>query len=86
MLYGDLQSFIDVLDKKGLLLRVKTEVSQDLEIAEFADKAVKSGGPALLFENVSGYQIPVLINALGSYKRMNLALGVNSFKEIGNHI
>jgi 4-hydroxy-3-polyprenylbenzoate decarboxylase len=57
-----------------------------LEIAEFADRAVKQGGPALLFERPKGYRIPVLINSYASFRRMELALEVDSVEEIARRI
>lgn len=86
MAYKDLREFIGVLEKKGLLRRIKTEVSAELEITEILDRTVKNNGPALLFENVKGYKIPVFANAFGTMERMSLALGVNSLDEIGERI
>ena len=82
MPYSDLQHFIEVLDSKRLLKRIENEVSQDLEIAEFADRTVKANGPALLFENVQGHKIPVGINLFGSYERMSLALEVENLNKL----
>ena len=59
---------------------------RSLEITEIADRVMKSAGPALLFENVAGKSMPVLINAFGSMKRMALALGVNDVEEIAADI
>ncbi len=84
--YNDLREFIEVLEKKGLLRRIKTEVSAELEITEILDRAVKNNGPALLFENVKGYKLPVFANAFGTMERMCLALGVNNLDEIGARI
>ncbi len=78
MPYRDLQHFLEVLDSKGLLRRIKAEVSQDLEITEITDRVVKKGGPALLFENVKGHSIPVAINLFGTNERMALALEAES--------
>lgn len=86
MAYKDLQHFIKVLEEKNLLKRVKAEVSAELEITEIADRISKQYGPALLFENVKGSKYPLLINAMGTYERMNLALGVDSLDEIGSTI
>jgi 4-hydroxy-3-polyprenylbenzoate decarboxylase len=86
MAYKDLREFIEVLDKKGLLKRVKTEVSAELEITEIIDRVVKNNGPALLFENVLGSQIPVFANAFGTMERMCLALEVEDLDEIGSRI
>ncbi|WP_028973808.1 menaquinone biosynthesis decarboxylase [Spirochaeta cellobiosiphila] len=78
MAYKNLQSFIDELDKRGELKRIKKEVSPHLEITEIVDRVSKKYGPALLFENVKGSDYPVLINAFGTYERMALALGSES--------
>ena len=86
MAYKDLREFIEVLEKKGMLRRIKAEVSPDLEITEILDRVVKNNGPALLFENVKGYKLPVFANAFGTMERMCLALGVNSLDEIGARI
>lgn len=86
MAYRDLREFIELLEKKGLLRRIKTQVSAELEITEILDRAVKSSGHALLFENVEGYKIPVFANAFGTMERINLALGVNDMNEIGERI
>jgi 4-hydroxy-3-polyprenylbenzoate decarboxylase len=84
--YKDIREFIEVLDKKGLLKRVKTEVRAELEITEILDRVVKNNGPALLFENVLGSKIPVFANAFGTMERMCLALEVNDLDEIGSRI
>ncbi|HLG41866.1 MAG TPA: menaquinone biosynthesis decarboxylase, partial [Planctomycetota bacterium] len=62
--------------------RIRIPVSQDLEITEINDRAVKSGGPALLFENVQGHTIPVAINLFGSNERMALALEAESVEKL----
>jgi 4-hydroxy-3-polyprenylbenzoate decarboxylase len=74
MAYDDLRDFIRALEKRGELKRVSFEVDPHLEITEFADRSVKTGGPALLFEKPKGSDIPVLINAFASAERMQLAL------------
>ncbi len=86
MAYKDLREFIEVLDKKGLLKRIRTEVSAELEITEILDRVVKKNGPALLFENVKGSRIPVFANAFGTMERMCLALETRSLDEIGSRI
>lgn len=86
MAYKDLREFMELLEKKGLLKRIKTEVSADLEITEILDRTVKSQGPALLFENVKGYDIPVFANAFGTMEQMCLALEVGNLDEIGSRI
>ena len=82
----DLREFISALEKRGQLKRISAEVDPELEIAEITDRVSKQGGPALLFENVRGHSIPVLINALGSRERMMLALGVSDYGDITERI
>ncbi len=86
MAYSDLREFIQALEKAGELKRVTAEVDPILEITELADRAVKSGGPALLFENPKGYDIPVLINAFAGMRHMEIALQVGSVDEIAGRI
>jgi 4-hydroxy-3-polyprenylbenzoate decarboxylase len=70
MPYDDLRDFVRALEKRGELKRISFEVDPYLEITEFADRSVKQGGPALLFEKPKGSDIPVLINAYASMQRM----------------
>ena len=86
MAYSNLHEFVQVLQREGELKRITYPVKAELEITEIADRVMKSGGPALLFENVVGKQIPVLINAFGSAKRMALALGVADIELIAREI
>jgi 4-hydroxy-3-polyprenylbenzoate decarboxylase len=86
MAFKDLREFIAALESAGELRRIPFEVSTELEITEFADRSVKTGGPALLFENPRGYSTPVLINAFASMKRMEIALGVGNVQEIAGRI
>ncbi len=86
MPYEDLREFIERLEAEGELARIKHEVSPILEMTEIADRAVKGGGKALLFENPKGYDIPVLMNAFGTERRMKLALEVERFEEIGERL
>ena len=69
MAYRDLRDFIRALEKNDELKRIPFEVDPILEITEFADRAVKTGRPALLFEKPKGYNVPVLINAFASMRR-----------------
>jgi 4-hydroxy-3-polyprenylbenzoate decarboxylase len=78
MAYHDLQDFINTLEHAGELRRIQTEVDPELEITEIADRVMKRAGPALLFEHVRGSDYPLLINALGTERRMALALGAQS--------
>ena len=82
MAYQDLRDFIRALEQKKELKRIPFEVDPILEITEFADRAVKQGGPALLFEKPKGYSIPVLINAFASMRKMEIALEVDSVDEV----
>ncbi|HEY1265837.1 MAG TPA: menaquinone biosynthesis decarboxylase [Candidatus Binatia bacterium] len=86
MAYNSLREFVQVLEREGELKRVGHPVKAELEIAEIADRVMKRGGPALLFENVVGKSIPVLINAFGSARRMALALGVSDVGDIAGDI
>lgn len=84
--YRDLRDFIAQLERKGELKRIGVEVDPVLEIAEITDRVTKSGGPALLFERPKGSQVPLVINLLGTPRRMNLALGVEDLEEVANRV
>ncbi|MDH5677823.1 MAG: menaquinone biosynthesis decarboxylase [Nitrospinota bacterium] len=86
--YDSLRDFIAHLEFAGELVRIKEKVSPFLEITEIADRVSKSphGGKALLFENVEGSSMPVLINAFGSKKRMAMALGTGDLESIAADI
>ncbi|MGA2720215.1 MAG: UbiD family decarboxylase, partial [Candidatus Acidiferrales bacterium] len=86
MAYRDLHDFVRTLEKKGELKRVSAEVDPVLEITEITDRTVKAGGPALLFEHPKGSRIPVVTNLVGTERRMNLALEVDSLDEIAARI
>ncbi len=86
MAYSDLHEFIDKLEQKALIKRIKSETDAELEITEITDRVVKSGGPALLFEKVRNSKFPLLINTFGSYERLNLALGVKKIEDIAGKI
>jgi 4-hydroxy-3-polyprenylbenzoate decarboxylase len=85
MAFKDLAAFISYLESKGELVRIKEYVNPELEIAEITDRVSKVYGPALLFEN-TGYDFPVLINSMGTEKRMAMSLGVDNLDEIGHDI
>lgn len=85
MAYKNLQHFIDTLEQAGELVRIKERVNPELEITEITDRISKQYGPALLFEN-TGTDFPVLINSMGNYKRMCMALGVEHMDEISKEI
>jgi len=88
MTYESLKEFITRLESEGELVRITEPVSPILEIAEITDRVSKSpeGGKALLFENVEGSAMPVLINAFGSWRRIRMALGVSSLENIAREI
>lgn len=82
----DLQTFIRELERRGWLKRVRVEVDPVLEITEIYDRVVKAGGPALLFENVRGSTLPLLINTYGTKERMCLALGSDSLEQVAERV
>ncbi|HWR43357.1 menaquinone biosynthesis decarboxylase [Sporomusa sp.] len=89
MAYNDLREFIAALESRGWLKRISQPVDCELEITEITDRVSKMQGAknvALLFENVKGYDVPVLMNAFGSMDRMALALGVDSIDDIAQEI
>ena len=83
---ADIQSFVAELEQRGWLTRIAAQVDPVLEITEIADRVVKAGGPALLFENVAGSAMPLLINAFGTHARMCLALGCESFDALAERV
>src|SRR5215208_2870163 len=87
MPFESLGEYIEALDKSGQLARVKKRVSPHLEIAEILRRLMYAGNqPAVLFEDVQGYDIPVLGNAFGSLIRLKTALEIENFQEIGERI
>jgi len=83
--FDDLREFVAHLEKHGQLRRVRARVSRDLEIAEITDRVCKGrseSNQALLFEQVEGFDVPVLINAFGSPERMAAALGVEHLSDL----
>jgi 4-hydroxy-3-polyprenylbenzoate decarboxylase len=87
-MYSDLTDFLSDLDKRRLLARVPEPVSPDLEIAAVTDRACKlpGGGPALLFEKPTGFDIATVTNLYGSNERMCLALGVKTLDDLAKEI
>ncbi|AXA37296.1 MAG: menaquinone biosynthesis decarboxylase [Candidatus Sumerlaea chitinivorans] len=84
MAYENLREFIAALEKAGELRRITVEVDPELEITEIADRVMKSpgGGKALLFENVRGSRMPILVNMFGSRRRMQMVCGSEKLSEI----
>ncbi len=76
-----LHSFVSLLESRGELVRIKERLRPHLEISEIANRVMKAGGPALLFENVEGSSFPLLMNHYGSRKRMSLALSCEDLEE-----
>lgn len=81
MAHEDLQAYLLYLEQKGLLHRIKVEVDPILEIAAIADRVVKRGGPALLFERVKGSSLPVAANLFGSEELVKAALEIADLEE-----
>ncbi|MEE8254056.1 MAG: 4-hydroxy-3-polyprenylbenzoate decarboxylase [Nitrosomonadaceae bacterium] len=86
MKYKDLRDFLAQLESKDELKRVTTEVSPYLEMTEICDRLLKTGGPAILFENPKGHNIPVLGNLFGTPRRVAMGMGkesVEALREVG---
>ena len=84
--FVDLREFISELEKRGDLVRITEEVDPHLEMTEIADRTLRGGGPALLFENPKGSDIPVLANLFGAERRVALGMGeekVEALREVG---
>ncbi|WP_261433608.1 4-hydroxy-3-polyprenylbenzoate decarboxylase [Serratia proteamaculans] len=86
MKYRDLRDFLSLLEKRGELKRISQPIDPYLEMTEIADRTLRVGGPALLFENPKGYDMPVLCNLFGTPGRVALGMGqedVSSLREVG---
>ncbi|UZD15095.1 4-hydroxy-3-polyprenylbenzoate decarboxylase [Gallibacterium anatis] len=86
MKYKNLREFIALLEQQGELKRITVEVDPYLEMTEIADRTLRKGGPALLFENAKGFDMPVLCNLFGTPKRVALGMGqedVSALREVG---
>ena len=85
MPFKDLREFLKALEREGELVRIREPLSPILEITEVIDRTTKlpGGGKALLFENVKGYDIPIVANLYGSEKRIKMALGYENLEDIG---
>ncbi len=82
MKYQDLRDFIAQLEKHGQLKRIHIEVDPYLEITEICDRVLKQQGPALLFENVKGANIPLLANLFGTTERVAMGMGGYSLEDL----
>jgi 4-hydroxy-3-polyprenylbenzoate decarboxylase len=78
MSYRDLRDFVAQLENRGELKRIKAAVSPHLEMTEIADRVLRQGGPALLFEHPTGYDTPVLANLFGTPERVAAGMGVDT--------
>ena len=86
MKFKDLREFIDYLEQQGQLQRITQPVDPDQEITEICDRTLRAGGPALLFENPVGYDVPVLANLFGTPERVAMGMGredVRDLREVG---
>lgn len=81
-MYKDLREFIRHLEKLGELKRISHPVDPNLEMTEICDRVLRAGGPALLFENPIGYDIPVLANLFGTEKRVAMGMGKDDIKAL----
>ena len=83
---SDLREFIALLEQRGELVRIKQEVDPNLEMTEISDRTLRAQGPALLFENPKGYDVPVLCNLFGTADRVALGMGqenVSALRDVG---
>jgi 4-hydroxy-3-polyprenylbenzoate decarboxylase len=84
--HSDLREFIDFLERRGELKRITVEVDPNLEMTEICDRTLRAGGPALLFENPKGFDIPVLGNLFGTPERVAMGMGqesLSAMREVG---
>ena len=84
--HSDLREFIDFLEQRGELKRITVEVDPNLEMTEICDRTLRAGGPALLFENPKGFDIPVLGNLFGTPERVAMGMGqesLSAMREVG---
>jgi 4-hydroxy-3-polyprenylbenzoate decarboxylase len=84
--YKDLREFVKKLEAAGELKRISAEIDPVLEVTEITQRVTRAGGPALLFERPKGSRTPLLINMLGSERRINLALETDSLAEVAGRI
>ena len=82
MSFKDLREYIDHLEQKGRLKRITHPVDPAYEMTEISDRTLRAGGPALLFENPIGYDVPVLTNLFGTPERVAIGMGREDVKEL----
>ncbi|WP_460378229.1 menaquinone biosynthesis decarboxylase [Thermus brockianus] len=85
-MFRNLRAYLEALEARGELKRIRVPVSAELEITEIADRMVKGGGPALLFERVLGKDFPVAIGLFGTRERTAFALGVEDLDELAQKV
>lgn len=86
MKQSDLRDFISLLEQQGELVRIREEVDPYLEMTEISDRTLRAQGPALLFENPKGHDVPVLCNLFGTPKRVAMGMGqqsVDALRDVG---
>lgn len=86
MAFRSLGEFLEALEARGDLARVRRPVARDLEITEVTQRVLRVGGPALLFENVPGSSVPVVTNLFGAERRIASALGADSVDRVAERI
>ncbi|VFP83079.1 4-hydroxy-3-polyprenylbenzoate decarboxylase [Candidatus Erwinia haradaeae] len=84
MKYTDLRDFLELLEKSGKLKRITQEIDPNLEMTEIADRTLRLHGPALLFENPKGYNMPVLCNLFGTLDRVAMGMGQSNIHALRN--
>ena len=82
MIFRDLRDFIVHLEREGKLKRISEPVDPHYEMTEISDRVLRAGGPALLFENPIGYDIPVLTNLFGTAERVAIGMGRNDVMDL----
>src|SRR3954464_4961674 len=79
--FESLRDFVRFLEARGQLRRITREIDPVLEVSEIAQRVMRAGGPALLFERIKGARHPLLINTYATRRRMSWALGVSDLEE-----
>ncbi|AEB11033.1 menaquinone biosynthesis decarboxylase [Marinithermus hydrothermalis] len=85
-MFRNLHAYLTALEQRGELVRIQAPVSHELEITEIADRMVKSGGPALLFENIPEKDFPLVIGLFGTAQRTAFALGVEALEDLADKV